>query len=133
MGTRNTKSIHDNLSNEDNIILMRQLSEGRVLNRQIQTTKCRSVTCNRESCKTRRVQRPTQVVPDIKQATINVYSIQMHMKLEIQIQIASSSQSFQQISCPRSSMQRCSSSLGSCVADRRRKTSSGSTYAVDKD
>ena len=57
----NTKSIHDNPFTEYDFILMRQLSEGYVRNRQIQTTKCRSVTCNRVSGKTKRVQRTTQV------------------------------------------------------------------------
>ena len=57
----NTKSIHDNPSTENDIILMRQLSEGEVPNRQKRTTKCGSVTCNRASGKTKRVQRTTQV------------------------------------------------------------------------
>ena len=58
----NTRSICDNPSTEDDIILMRQLSGGCVPNRQIQKTKCRYVTCNRVSGKTKRVQRITQVV-----------------------------------------------------------------------
>ena len=77
----NTKSIHDNPSTEDDFILMRQLSEGKGPNRQIQTTKCRSVTCNRVSGKTTRVQRRTEVVQKTKQSTINAYSIRMHMEL----------------------------------------------------
>ena len=73
----NTKSIHDNQLTKDDITLMRQLSEGEVPNRQIQTTKCRSVTCNRVSGKTKRVQRTTHVVQETKQATINAYTIRM--------------------------------------------------------
>ena len=76
----NTKSIHDNPTTEDKIKLIRQHSEGKVPNRQKQTTKCRSVTCNRVSGKTTRVQRTTQVVQETKQATTNAYSIRMHTK-----------------------------------------------------
>ena len=99
----NTKSIYDNPSTKDDIILMRQLPEGPVPYRQIQTTKCRSMTCNRVSGKTKRVQRTTHVVQETKRATISAYSIRNHMECEIQLQIASSICSFRQITCPRSS------------------------------
>ena len=75
----NTKSIHDNQSTEDDIILLRQISECAVPNRQNQTTKWRSVTCNRVSGKTKRVQTTTQVVQETKQKTINPYKIRMDM------------------------------------------------------
>ena len=106
----NTKSIHDNPTTEDDIIQMRQLSEGQVPNRQKRTTKCRSMTCNRVSGKTKRVQRATQVAQETKRATTNTYSIPMHMKFWIKLQIASSTGSSRQISCPRCSMKRWSSS-----------------------
>ena len=77
----NTNSIHDNPSTEDDIILMRKLSEGTVLARQIQTTKCRSVTCNRVSGKTKRVQREMQVAQETKRATMKAYSIRMHLEV----------------------------------------------------
>ena len=76
----------------------------------IQTTKCRSMTCNRVSAQTKRVQSATQVVQEAKRARTHAYSIRMHMEFEIELQIASSTRSFRQISCPRSGMQRRSSS-----------------------
>ena len=106
----NTKSIHDNPSTEDDIIPMRQLFHNCRLKRQSQIPKCRSVTCNRASGNTKRVQRTTQVTQETKRATMNAYSIRMHMEFLIQLQIASSTRTFLQISCPRYSMQRRSSS-----------------------
>ena len=76
---RNTKSIHDNPSTEDDIKLMRQLSEGKVPKKQIQTTKCRSVTCNRGGGETKREQRTTQVVQKTRRETIKVYSIRLYL------------------------------------------------------
>ena len=106
----NTKSIHDNKTTEDKVILMRQLSKGKVPNRQTQKTKWRSVTCNRVSGKTKRVQRTTQVVQETQKATTYAYSIRMHMEFLIQLQIASSTCRFRKISCPRCSTQQRSSS-----------------------
>ena len=78
-----TKSIHDNPSTEYDIIidLVQQLYEGEVPNRQKRTTKSRSMTCNRVSGKTKRVQRATQVAQETNRATINANCIRMHVEV----------------------------------------------------
>ena len=74
-----TKSIHDNPSTKDNIKLLQQLSEGVVPTRQIQTTKRRSVTCNRVSGKTKRVQNNAGCARN-KESNKKCLSMRMHME-----------------------------------------------------